>query len=129
MQLKSKELFHIIGILEKNSFFATPGISLLCLILLLIHYRLLTLADLWSADPNFPSEMYCSTPLIRAATCEVAYAARSAAISYALLRAGACPSATNSCREHVIMSVARLRREDVVGALLDTFAQSPHAFC
>ena len=60
-----------------------------------------TLADLWGADPNFPSEMYCSTPLIRAATCEVAYAARSAAISYALLRAGACPSATNSCREYV----------------------------
>jgi hypothetical protein len=75
------------------------------------------------ADPNTSSTASRSTPLTQAAQCEAANSFHSAAVAFALLRAGACPHAIPD-GESALASAAKLGREDVVGVLLDAHATS-----
>ena len=79
------------------------------------------------ADPNASSKQSCAVPLIQACNCEAANAAQCAAVACALLRAGACPFASNAYCEPALLMAAKLRRYDVVGVLLDACARSSAA--
>ncbi len=80
------------------------------------------------ADPNTSSTKLCATPLIQASNCDAASSSQSAAVACALLRAGAHPFALNSCRKSALIIAAELKRDDVVGVLLDscTTPNTPH---